>query len=171
MKKTIAIALTAYAFGSGLAATQKPVYQAKHGGWTVQCSQDLMSDRRSCSALIRTTGRGVIGDSTMSIIIFSADRTKAPTIAVHVPLLILQRGLTLRIDSEAPFDQQCTTVSGDQCLIQGPDRDRLLAAWRNARQLVIRAYGMETRSYDFVFDLTSSADALDDFNSMANKLL
>jgi invasion protein IalB len=172
MKKSLAVALILCGLVPSLAhAATKPIYQARHGGWSVQCSQDVMSDAKSCSAVLRTTGRGVLGESTMTVVVFSADRTKPPTIVIHVPLLILQQGLTMRLDSAPPVDTRCTTVSGDQCLIQGADRDRLLAGWPDAKQLVVRAYGVGMRPYDFVFDLDGSGAALDDFTGATNRLL
>jgi hypothetical protein len=58
MKRTLAVALVLCGLGPGLAhGATKPIYQAQHGR-SVQCSQDVMSDAKSCSALLRTTGRG-----------------------------------------------------------------------------------------------------------------
>jgi invasion protein IalB len=147
------------------------IYEGHHDSWFVRCTQDPITDRKSCAVIGQATGAGIFGASRMSILIESSDKTKRPTIVVNVPLMYFQRGLTLRFDDAAPFDIACTTISGDNCLIQGTVRDSLLASLSDGSKLAVRAYGFPDVPHDFLFSLAGCREAIDDFNTVVDQQL
>lgn len=149
----------------------KIVYETRHGTWAVRCTQDYITDAKVCAVVGRAEGSGVFGATRLSLLVQSSDKTKRPMITVNVPLLYFQRGLTLRFDNGVPFDVACTTIAGDNCVIQGDTRDMLLSSLAGGSQLVVRAYGFPEVPHDFVFQLDGFQGAYDDFSAAIEKIL
>jgi invasion protein IalB len=149
----------------------KIVYENRHGTWAVRCTQDYVTDAKVCAVVGRAAGSGVFGSTHLSILVESSDKTRRPMITVNVPLLYLQHGLTLRIDGGTPFDVTCTSITGDNCVIQGNSRDMLLSSLSGAEQLVIRAFGFPDVPHDFIIQLDGFRDAFDDFTAVTEKML
>jgi invasion protein IalB len=149
------------------------LYERQHGGWTVICTKDPMNDAAQCR--LRGIGRGsrpVVGGDSAQIVVVSANKSAKPAIVVAVPYLVmLQRGLMIRTDANAPLALQCTDIGKQQCIIQGGNRDRLLSEWGNARQVVIRTYLFSETGPDFFFNMNGFNEGFTDFLASVSRFV
>jgi invasion protein IalB len=161
------------AFVIPAAAQQAPFYKQMHGDWKVQCTRDAMSDKPTCTLSAGGFAqRSVIGGNQTDIAVWSQNKNASPAISIWTPYLLMpQRGLTFRADTNEPIHVSCDSINGQQCMIMGMNRDRLLAEWRSARKLVVRGYAFSQDGPDYFFDMSGFSDGLSDFTNVVSKNL
>jgi invasion protein IalB len=156
--------------GPALAAV-KQIYAAQHGNWLVDCSQQVMTDERFCTARTAAGGRGLIAETTVTIVFYSASSASLPVLLIRVPQMTLQNGLTFRLDGGGLLDIACATIEDDYCTLSEADAYEFYSAWRGGSELVLRAYGWDRAPYDFIFQLNGIEEALEDLASQSAQLL
>ena len=149
------------------------LYQQDYAKWRVWCTKDAITDRATCYVSgVGPGSRSVLGGDDAQVHFWSANKNANPALTIVMPYLIMpQRGLTIRSDSNQPANFACTEIQKQECIIKGSDRDRLLNDWRNANKVVVRGYTFSENGPDYTFDMRGFNDALQGFYAAVAKFL
>lgn len=156
-------------------AQQNPnvIYQRDYGSWRVACTKDAMSDMVECLVgSVAPGNRSILGGDNIKVWFWSTNRNAKPALTIEMPYLIMpQRGVTIRSDSNQPRTFNCTTIQKQQCTIQGTDRDWLLNDWRSASKVVARGYTFSETGPDYTLDMGGFNEAFSDFTGVVARYL